>query len=151
MQEVRIMRDVWKPHSDNHLARNLSRTLKNARGVSDESGWKRKGRSYDECPSLCDKCSHLQFWQPDLKFEVSSSSLATSSGCQLCRLIQESLQGHTIPGHVDEVMIQRNGPTFEVQGSSRPLLSFYTDPGLAQHTHGTWIVANLSHRLRGIR
>ncbi|EWY80752.1 hypothetical protein FOYG_16677 [Fusarium oxysporum NRRL 32931] len=123
------MRDVWKPHSDNHLARNLSRTLKNARGVSDESGWKRKGRSYDECPSLCDKCSHLQFWQPDLKFEVSSSSLATSSGCQLCRLIQESLQGHTIPGHVDEVMIQRNGPTFEVQGSSRPILSFYTDPG----------------------
>ncbi|EXK83843.1 serine/threonine protein kinase [Fusarium oxysporum f. sp. raphani 54005] len=129
-QEVlRIMRDVWKPHSDNHLARNLSRTLENARGVSNESGWKRKGRSSDECPSLCDKCSQLQFWQPDLKFEVSSSSLATSSGCQLCRLIQESLQGHNIPGHVDKVTIQRNGPTFEVQGSSRPILSFYTDPG----------------------
>ncbi|KAF5666823.1 serine threonine kinase [Fusarium circinatum] len=128
-KEVRVMTDVWKPHSDNHLARNLSRTLENARRVSNVSGWMLKDLSYDEHPSLCAKCSQLQFWKPDLKFEVNLHSLTTSSGCQLCTLIQGSLRGVTIPHHMDEVVIQRNGPTFEVQGSSRPILSFYTNPG----------------------
>ncbi|KAF5694453.1 serine threonine kinase [Fusarium denticulatum] len=76
--------------------------------------------------------SNAQNWtfsQADLTFIVSLSSLETTKGCQLCQLIYESLQGHDLPSPDDELFIQRNGPTFELQGDKRPILSIYTDPG----------------------
>ncbi|KAM0490779.1 hypothetical protein ACHAP8_011247 [Fusarium lateritium] len=123
-KEVTQMKDIWTPRTGNDFARNLMELL-----GSGNHGWISRPYSPLQAPSLCRECSSLDFWKSSLAFEVSLSSLASISGCQLCALIDESLGRPDPSTNVDEILIRRNGPTFEVDGGNRPILSFYTNPG----------------------
>jgi hypothetical protein len=80
-------------------------------------------------PRLCARCSELNLWQPDLRFTVTLSILFTAGGCELCSLIKDCLSDLTLPDSLDEIIIQRNGPTLEVEPGNRAILSFYDHPG----------------------
>lgn len=80
-------------------------------------------------PRLCARCSELDLWQPDLRFTVTLSILLSDGGCQLCSLIKDCLSDLALPDYVDEITIQRNGPTLEVEPGNRSILSFYDHPG----------------------
>lgn len=142
------MQDIWKPHTNNDLTRIILELLKNDKNRSNVRSWMSKAPALVERPSLCHTCSELDFWQADLTFKVSVSSLTTTKQCQLCRLIYESLQGHDKPSRGDEVVIQRNGPTLEIQGDIRPILTFYYDPGLVSNLSKQRPMANIRRRLR---
>jgi hypothetical protein len=115
---------MWTPHTDNDFARNLSRFV-----GSNNHGWMSEVFSTLENPSLCGHCSVLEFWKPSLKFTVTLGSLASNHGCRLCALIYESLGRPNPLAHVAEISLHRNGPTLQVEGGNRPILSHYTNPG----------------------
>ncbi|CAJ0550130.1 Ff.00g100600.m01.CDS01 [Fusarium sp. VM40] len=127
-KEVSEFEDKWQPHAANGFAQRLWETMKYSSQATGYKGWMNGASPLLEPPRLCARCSELDLWQPDLRFTVTLSILLTDTGCQLCSLIKDCLSDLALPDYVDEITIQRNGPTLEVEPGNRSILSFYDHP-----------------------
>ncbi|KAH6950159.1 hypothetical protein DER45DRAFT_619888 [Fusarium avenaceum] len=135
-EEVSEFEDKWQPHAANGFAQNLWETLEYSSQATGYKGWMKGASPLLKPPLLCARCSELDLWQPDLRFTVTLSILFTDNRCQLCSLIKDCLSDLALPDYVDEITIQRNGPTLEVEPGNRSILSFYEHPASTKVDNG---------------
>ncbi|OAG06763.1 HET-domain-containing protein [Paraphaeosphaeria sporulosa] len=113
------LNDDWKYGPDTEMANHVLSDFKTATATGDEP----------EVSTLCERCNQLPIWLPRHTFSDTLADLrARSPRCNLCRLLQKHVQGHT-EGDRQVLQFFRVGSslTFHDRQSS-PIVSLYTFP-----------------------
>ncbi|KAF4447661.1 hypothetical protein F53441_8807 [Fusarium austroafricanum] len=121
---------------NNAAAQNQSAKLQDRWAVTIDNGFARKLFSHSalapprENSQLCNECSAIRFWEPNVEFSGSVKGfLSRSSSCALCNLLYVVSRKLGL-GEDQELRFVRNGPTLNsIVAHNQPVLSLFSDPG----------------------